>query len=211
MYKEDYARQFKEVARVPMPTEHGDFMCVAYEHPETGEHHEALIMGEINDGYPTLVRVHSSCFTGEVFGSKRCDCKEQLDDAQRQISQEERGVIVYLSQEGRGIGLINKLRAYALQDKGEDTVDANLKLGREQDERSYEVAAHILGLLGVERVKLLTNNPDKIIQLMGHGIEVAERVPTVFAACSDSAKYLETKKARMGHRYSTEIPGGKIE
>jgi GTP cyclohydrolase II len=199
-----YYQQFREVVRVQMPTRNGDFMCVAFEHPETKEHHEALIMGEINDGDPTLVRVHSACFTGETLNSSRCDCREQLDDAQKRISEEQRGVLLYLNQEGRGIGLVNKLRAYALQDKGRDTLDANLDLGFQGDERSYEIAAHMLKVLGVEQVRLLTNNPDKVSQLLECGINVVERVPTVIATCSDSVGYLTTKKTRMGHKLSAQ-------
>jgi 3,4-dihydroxy 2-butanone 4-phosphate synthase/GTP cyclohydrolase II len=163
------------------------------------EHHVALVMGDISTGEPVLVRVHSECLTGDVFGSHRCDCGNQLNASMALIAAEGRGVVLYMRQEGRGIGLANKIHAYALQEDGLDTVEANERLGFSADLREYGVGAQILVDLGLKKLRLLTNNPRKIVGLEGYGMEVVERVPLVSEATAHSAKYLRTKKEKMGH------------
>lgn len=182
-----------------LPTIHGNFRMVGYENRVTGEHHVALVYGELNGEEPVLVRVHSECLTGDVFGSLRCDCGEQLHRAMDRIAREGSGVLVYLRQEGRGIGLINKIKAYALQDSGMDTVEANLALGFEADKRDYGVGAAILRDLGVRSLKIMTNNPKKITGLEGFGLAVAERVPLEPTIHDANRRYLNTKADKLGH------------
>ncbi|MDG2141559.1 MAG: GTP cyclohydrolase II [Gammaproteobacteria bacterium] len=185
--------------RTRIPTDYGDFQLCYYSNTQDKKEHLALFMGELSNTEPVLARIHSECFTGDVLGSRRCDCGEQLDRSLSVISQAGSGVLVYLRQEGRGIGLLEKLRAYNLQDGGLDTVDANLELGHEADARDYSLAALILRDLGVESVQLITNNPVKIEALEKSGIDVTERVSLDIAANPDNASYLRTKAQRMNH------------
>jgi 3,4-dihydroxy 2-butanone 4-phosphate synthase/GTP cyclohydrolase II len=182
-----------------LPTEHGEFRVHAYKSDITGEEHVALVKGEIHEGDEILVRVHSSCLTGDVFHSSRCDCGDQLVRAFELIAQEGKGVILYLLQEGRGIGLINKLRAYELQDQGDDTIEANAKLGFAPDIRDYGTGSQILRDLGVRKIRLMTNNPAKFVAIEGFGLEIVERVPLEIAPSTTTQKYLETKKQKLGH------------
>lgn len=193
------------VVEVPLPTEFGMFTAVAYRSDIDGSEHVALVAGDIGDGRDVLVRVHSECLTGDVFGSQRCDCGPQLHSAMRQVAEEGRGVILYVrGHEGRGIGLLDKLRAYTLQDQGRDTVDANVDLGLPIDSRDYGSGAQILVDLGVRSMRLLTNNPAKRAGLEGYGLSISERVPLVVEATEHNAAYLDTKAARMGHAYAPD-------
>lgn len=184
---------------VDMPTQYGHFRLIPFRQKSNGLEHIAIIKGDIADGEPVLVRVHSSCATGDIFGSMRCDCGDQLHKAMEMIEKEGRGAVVYLSQEGRGIGLMDKIRAYKLQEEGLDTVEANIHLGHEADERDYGVGAQILNLLGIRKMRLMTNNPVKRIGLEGYGLEVVENVPLEVQPNPYNLRYMHTKKERMGH------------
>jgi 3,4-dihydroxy 2-butanone 4-phosphate synthase/GTP cyclohydrolase II len=191
-------RPIERVAEAGLPTRHGDFRLLVYR-AGAGQEHVALIVGAIDGAAPVLVRLHSECLTGDVFGSCRCDCGEQLDDSLRYLQAQGRGILLYLRQEGRGIGLTNKILAYALQDQGHDTVEANHLLGLPGDLRDYAPAAAMLRDLGVRRVRLLTNNPAKIAGLERHGVAVVERVPLQIAPNPANLRYLQTKREKMGH------------
>jgi 3,4-dihydroxy 2-butanone 4-phosphate synthase/GTP cyclohydrolase II len=184
---------------VDMPTEFGDFELIAYKQINTGENHLALIKGQWDENEPVMVRVHSSCVTGDIFGSCRCDCGSQLQTAMKMVENEGKGVVLYMNQEGRGIGLINKLKAYKLQEEGLDTVEANIKLGFDMDQRDYGVGAQILHDLGINKIKLLTNNPKKRVGLMGYGLEIVNNIAIEIVPNRHNKKYLETKRDKMGH------------
>lgn len=203
-YRKRHEKLVECVASPILPTAYGEFRAYGYCNLLNGEHHVALVKGEIGDGEDVLCRVHSECLTGDVFHSARCDCGEQLDQAMKQIEAEGRGILLYMRQEGRGIGLLNKLKAYELQSQGMDTVEANLALGFESDMREYYIGAQILKDLGVKTIRLLTNNPDKVYQLSDFGMEIKERVPIEIRANKFDAFYLMTKKRRMGHYLNME-------
>jgi 3,4-dihydroxy 2-butanone 4-phosphate synthase/GTP cyclohydrolase II len=192
----------KEMARTQLPTPFGVFQTIAFESEIDGQCHMALVMGEIKPDRDILVRVHSQCLTGDVFGSYRCDCGEQLQAALQWIAQEGGGVLLYLQQEGRGIGLMNKLRAYALQDQGHDTVEANAALGFKPDLRDYGIGAQILRALGIGRMRLLTNNPRKIVGLEGYGLQIIDRIPLEMPPRQDNIRYLRAKREKLGHLMS---------
>ena len=198
-YRKSHEKLVDRVTTVKLPTKYGDFVAHGFVNRLNGEHHIALVKGDIGDGKDVLCRVHSECLTGDTFGSLRCDCGQQLAAAMSQIEQEGRGILLYMRQEGRGIGLINKLRAYELQEQGMDTLEANLALGFQGDEREYYTGAQILRELGVKSLRLLTNNPDKVYQLAEYGMEIAERVPIQMSATAYDLFYLRTKQVRMGH------------
>lgn len=198
-YRKKHEKLVQREAVVNMPTKYGDFKAYGYVNKLNGEHHVALVKGDIGDGKDLLCRVHSECLTGDAFGSMRCDCGQQLASAMMQVEKEGRGIVLYMRQEGRGIGLINKLKAYELQDRGMDTLDANLALGFPGDMREYFIGAQILKDLGAKELRLLTNNPDKVYQLSDFGMEIVERVPIQIDANEIDLKYLKTKQKRMGH------------
>ncbi|MBE5905052.1 MAG: bifunctional 3,4-dihydroxy-2-butanone-4-phosphate synthase/GTP cyclohydrolase II [Pseudobutyrivibrio sp.] len=203
-YRKVYDKLVECVAIAKMPTRYGEFMAHCYINKINGEHHVALVKGDISDGENILCRVHSECLTGDVFGSMRCDCGQQFDAAMKAIAKEGRGVLLYMRQEGRGIGLVNKLKAYKLQDEGMDTLDANIALGFPGDLREYYTGAQILRDLGIHSLELLTNNPDKVYQLSDYGMEISKRVPIEIEANKYDVFYLKTKKARMGHILEVE-------
>ncbi len=198
-YRRRHEKLVERVTETAMPTKFGRFTAYAYQSAVDHDQHVVLVQGDISDGEPVLVRVHSECLTGDVFGSFRCDCGDQVQMALRAIAQAQRGVLVYIRQEGRGIGLHNKLKAYALQDDGLDTVEANLALGFAPDLRDYGIGAQILVDLGVKEMRLMTNNPRKIVGLEGYGLRVVDRVPVVAPPNPDNIRYLETKRDKMGH------------
>jgi 3,4-dihydroxy 2-butanone 4-phosphate synthase/GTP cyclohydrolase II len=202
-YRMRTERLVKRVASADLPTEQAAFRIFAYENQLDNETHIALVRGDIGDGKDVLVRVHSKCLTGDVFHSGRCDCGAQLETALSRIAQEGRGVLLYLNQEGRGIGLANKIRAYELQDQGLDTVEANERLGFKADQRDYGIGAQILSDLGVKTMRLLTNNPRKFVGLQGYGLAISEAVPLEIPASDSTRKYLKTKKDKLGHRLSS--------
>ena len=189
----------EEEVRVDMPTKHGDFKLIAFRQTNTGQNHIALVKGEWKKDEPVLVRVHSSCFTGDILHSLRCDCGDQLVKAMEKIEKEGQGVVLYMNQEGRGIGLLNKLKAYKLQEEGKDTVEANLALGFKNDQRDYGVGAQILRYLGISKIKLMTNNPRKRAGLLGYGLEIVENVPIEIVPNPHNEFYLQTKRDKLGH------------
>ena len=192
--------QFTAVpADAKLPTKYGDFRIRSYIDPMNGAEHAAIYLGDMNEQNPPLVRVHSECLTGDALGSLRCDCGPQLQQALKRIQQEGRGIVLYLRQEGRGIGLFAKMQAYNLQDRGLDTLDANLALNLPADGRDYKIAAHMLNDIGYESIRLMTNNPDKVEQLERHGINVVDRVEHKAGICSENKEYLRTKAIRMRH------------
>lgn len=198
-YRMRQESQIKKDVTVNMPTEFGDFKLVAFEQIKTGEVHMALVKGEWEKDEPVMVRVHSSCVTGDIFGSCRCDCGSQLHSAMVMVEKEGKGVVLYMKQEGRGIGLLNKLRAYKLQEEGLDTVEANLQLGFDMDNRDYGIGAQILHDLGISKIRLITNNPQKRVGLMGYGLEIVENVPIEIVPNPHNERYLMTKRDKLGH------------
>jgi 3,4-dihydroxy 2-butanone 4-phosphate synthase / GTP cyclohydrolase II len=199
-YRRRHEQLVERVTTVAMPTAYGDFTAVAFREKLTGKHHVALVKGDVEGAENVLVRVHSECLTGDVFHSLRCDCGEQLEQALERIAAEKRGVLLYMAQEGRGIGLLNKLRAYELQENGFDTVDANLELGFAPDMRDYGIGNQILAMLGLSTIRILTNNPKKITGIEGFGLTVVEQVPIETAPTRENARYLATKRDKLGHK-----------
>ena len=198
-YRKRFDKLVDAVTKTKMPTKYGEFIAYGYVNRLNGEHHVALVKGDIGDGRDVLCRVHSECLTGDTFGSLRCDCGEQFASAMKQIEKEGRGILLYMRQEGRGIGLINKLKAYELQEQGMDTLEANIALGFAGDERQYYIGAQILKDLGVKTLRLLTNNPDKVYQLSDFGMEISQRVPIKIEPTVYDLLYLKTKQEKMGH------------
>ncbi len=203
-YRRQSESMVKRASTAKMPTRYGEFTIVGYENILNSEHHVALIKGDVSDGNPVLIRVHSECLTGDAFGSLRCDCGQQFDAAMKKIDEEGRGVLLYMRQEGRGIGLINKIRAYNLQDQGLDTVEANVALGFGADMRDYGIGAEILADLKVNKLRLMTNNPRKLVGLSGYGIEIVERVPIQLNHNEKNEDYLKTKQAKLSHMLKFE-------
>jgi 3,4-dihydroxy 2-butanone 4-phosphate synthase/GTP cyclohydrolase II len=199
-YRRRHERLVERMTTVRLPTAYGDFTAIAFREVLTGKHHVALVRGEVDGEENVLVRVHSECLTGDVFHSLRCDCGEQLEEALRRIGSEERGVLLYMAQEGRGIGLLNKLRAYELQENGFDTVDANVELGFQPDMRDYGIGNQILAELGLSTIRILTNNPKKITGIEGFGLEVVEQVPLETEPTPQNVRYLATKRDKLGHK-----------
>src|SRR5262252_2944581 len=197
----------EEIVRVDLPTKYGHFKLVAFQEKNTKNEHLALIKGEWKKDDPVLVRVHSSCFTGDILGSMRCDCGDQLHAAMKMVEEEGRGAILYMNQEGRGIGLLNKLKAYRLQEEGMDTVEANLHLGFQMDQRDYGVGAQILRFLGITKLRLMSNNPKKRVGLIGYGLEIVENVPIEIHPNPHNEKYLQTKRDKLGHELFPEDEG----
>ncbi|MEP7374955.1 MAG: bifunctional 3,4-dihydroxy-2-butanone-4-phosphate synthase/GTP cyclohydrolase II [Chitinophagaceae bacterium] len=195
----------EEIVRVDMPTKYGNFKLVAFQEKNSSNEHLALIKGEWVKDEPVMVRVHSSCFTGDILGSLRCDCGEQLHKAMQMVEKEGKGVIIYMNQEGRGIGLLNKLKAYRLQEGGMDTVEANLHLGFQMDQRDYGVGAQILRYLGISKLRLMSNNPKKRVGLVGYGLEIVDNIPIIAQSNPHNEKYLQTKRDKLGH----ELTGGE--
>jgi 3,4-dihydroxy 2-butanone 4-phosphate synthase/GTP cyclohydrolase II len=208
-YRRRHEKLIHRVAEAKLPTKHGEFTAIAYKSDIDPEEHVAIVMGDVNTDEPVLVRVHSECLTGEVFGSLRCDCGEQIAMAMDIIAAEGRGVLVYMRQEGRGIGFHNKIKAYALQDEGLDTVEANLHLGFAPDLRDYGIGAQILVDLGVRRLRLLTNNPKKVVGLEGYGLKVTETLPIIATPNKYNRGYLETKEKKLGHDLGLTRPAGQ--
>jgi 3,4-dihydroxy 2-butanone 4-phosphate synthase / GTP cyclohydrolase II len=198
-YRRQREKLVQKVEVVKMPTDYGDFDLHLYKSTTDGQHHLALVKGEVTGKANVLVRVHSECLTGDVFGSRRCDCGPQIQQAMKQVSEEGRGVILYMRQEGRGIGLVPKILAYKLQETGLDTVEANLKLGYKMDLREYGIGAQILADLGLKTIRLLTNNPKKVVGLEGYGLEIVEQVPIRVKPNPHNEKYLKTKREKLGH------------
>ncbi len=206
-YRSERERPVEQLTETHLPTEYGTFRVIAYQSETSSEPDLAMVLGDLSGPEPVLARVHSECLTGDVFGSRRCDCGQQLDGALQRIGEAGRGVLLYMRQEGRGIGLLNKLRAYHLQDQGLDTVEANQKLGFQADQRDYTGAAFILRNLGVESIRLLTNNPRKVDALTNCGVNVVERVPLVVDPVETNRRYLETKRVKLGHMIEQDCAG----
>lgn len=205
-YRRQHEQLVKRVAETRLPTKYGNFTAIAYQSVTDAEEHVALVRGDVKTNDPVLVRVHSQCLTGDTFGSLRCDCGEQIDRSLSLIANEDRGVFLYMRQEGRGIGLHNKLRAYQLQDSGMDTVEANVELGFPPDLRWYGIGAQILVDLGIRNIKLLTNNPKKVVGLESYGLNLVERIPIVVTPNVENERYLETKRSKLGHILDSKSP-----
>lgn len=211
VYRKLHERLIERIAQTRLPTKYGEFQAIVYKNLLNGSHELALVMGEIADERPVLARVHSECLTGDVFGSDRCDCGAQLSESLERVAAEGRGVVLYMRQEGRGIGLHNKIKAYALQDQGLDTVEANLKLGFAEDLRDYTVSAQILADLGVKAVRLMTNNPHKVTELQRYGQVVHQVEPIQVATTTDNLRYMQTKRDKMGHWLNLDLPTASNE